>query len=341
MKTILKSIYGRKQVEERGTDPIIREAKGCGHSPIFFAHIPKTAGTSFKKAAIEYYGESGVIRNYGPKSIETSQVVRDCLLNKTNLTRFKKKIDEDKVGCYIGHVHFQSARHAFQCTNLVTFVRNPIDQVVSHYNHYKRWHGYEKSIEEFVVTPAFRNVQHRFLAGVPIYLVGLIGLTERYRESISTYNNLFGTELECRFDNVNEEKEIDIVDEKLKILIDEYNELDVELYEQSLFLFNQRRNISDLGKEWVYGAIQELDPDNGIVKGVAFRPLSDEPVEVVLKVSGEEYSVCISNMLRPGLAQFNIPNCNLVGFKFKVSRGIDFSNISVHVRSSGQELKKY
>ena len=38
-----------------------------------FVHIPKTAGTSFRLGADQYFGEKMVCRDYGPKAPETSE----------------------------------------------------------------------------------------------------------------------------------------------------------------------------------------------------------------------------------------------------------------------------
>lgn len=339
MKTLLKSIYGRKPEAAQLELPEQKDlGRASEHGPIFFAHIPKTAGTSFKKAAIDYYGESRVVKNYGPKSIETSQLTRDTLLQNTNLARFKKEMERIGVSCYMGHVHFLSTRHAFDCTNLVTFVRNPVEQVVSHYNHYKRWHGYEDSIETFVAAPAFKNVQHKFMSGIPLYLVGLVGITERYNDSLSLYNCMFDTHLAPRSDNVNEKREISEISDALKVLIMKHNALDMDLYSRAVEFFEQRYRLMKAGQDWVYGAVHWLDRDRGVLSGLAFRAFSDEAVEVELVISGKKVATCLSNHFRPGFAQWNIPNCNHIGFQFQVPENTNLDELVVRVKNTGQIL---
>ena len=42
---------------------------------LLFVHIPKTAGTSFRLAAQQFYGENNVFFDYGLESVETSKEI--------------------------------------------------------------------------------------------------------------------------------------------------------------------------------------------------------------------------------------------------------------------------
>jgi hypothetical protein len=46
---------------------------------LLVVHVPKTAGTSFRQALEKYFGQSQVIRDYGPDAPATSEVVQDFL----------------------------------------------------------------------------------------------------------------------------------------------------------------------------------------------------------------------------------------------------------------------
>ena len=48
-------------------------------------HTPKTAGTSFREALEKHFGKSRIVRDYGPKAGETSDVVREHLYSGDEL----------------------------------------------------------------------------------------------------------------------------------------------------------------------------------------------------------------------------------------------------------------
>ena len=342
MKSLIKNIYGKKPTANTEIAPSVSELPIVAenlHDPVFFAHIPKTAGTSFKRAAIEFYGDERVIKNYGEKSIETSQLTRSTLLKNTNIAKFKRELIEQKIQCYMGHVHFNSARHAFDCTQLVTFLRDPVEQVVSHFNHYKRWHGYEGVIQQFIETLGFRNVQSRFLKGIPRSILGLVGITERFSESLEIYNRQYGVNLLNRSDNVNEKRDVVDIDDHLRVQIIQNNAIDFDLYNRVKDTLQQRIALEAAGKKWTYGAVFSVNQEKGIVSGVAFKYQQEDPVAVVLSIAGKEKKRCIANHFRPGFAQWNVPNCNHIGFHFEIPEGINLSDTSVHVADTGQELE--
>ena len=64
---------------------------------MFFIHIPKTAGTSFRKAAEEYYGLERICYDYAPHSGETSKIViQEVYENKDNFS-FLKKLNDNSI----------------------------------------------------------------------------------------------------------------------------------------------------------------------------------------------------------------------------------------------------
>ena len=48
-------------------------------SPIYFVHIPKTAGTSFRKASETFFGLRHVVYDYADDSNETSPFILDIV----------------------------------------------------------------------------------------------------------------------------------------------------------------------------------------------------------------------------------------------------------------------
>ena len=52
--------------------------------PIIYLHIPKTAGTSFRMSAEQYFGPDQVLNDYGEESPNTSEDIR--AVSYTHLT---------------------------------------------------------------------------------------------------------------------------------------------------------------------------------------------------------------------------------------------------------------
>ncbi len=300
--------------------------------PISFIHIPKTAGTSFRRAAEKYFPEKDLIRNYGPNSPETHEQIRQLDLSKDQypLVRFMNSSD---WGFYCGHVNFNDTCAFSPVHHVVTFLRDPIEQVISHYSHFQRWYGYQKSIEDFVRTRSTQNLQSKYLSSVDIRLLGLIGITEKFDESVEIFNKKFDCQLEVMRQNANDLKQE--YDKDLKNLIRECNQDDLTLYESALTLHAQRYQLFLDNQPWVHGSGQ-LTPA-GIVRGWAFPSEGDGPVELTVTVNEKAVSDITATEPRNHLRQFNCPRAGYVGFshKLEVKKG---DSVKVLVRGTGQVL---
>ncbi|CCK76135.1 hypothetical protein OLEAN_C19590 [Oleispira antarctica RB-8] len=307
-------------------------------SPSFFVHIPKTAGTSFKRAAESFFGKGGIVKNYGVKSIETAHWVKDTVLQEKDYPALYQRLKVEGIGLYTGHIHALPTAHVFPIRNVVTFVRRPQAQVLSHYHHYARWYGYEKTIEDFVKNLGFRNLQSRHLKGLPLQLVGFIGLTEKYDESIRLYNSYSGFNLEVREDNINSHNSATEVSDELSALIADHNKEDNVLYGQAVSLLNERSRLAKSGQDWCFSFIDRLDEN--AVTGVAYMQSDNKPVSLVIKHGGVVIDRCVANGFRPGLVQFGVPNKGFVGFSFPLPARFDHRDISVEVELTGQILQR-
>lgn len=306
--------------------------------PVFFVHIPKTAGTSFRKAACDFLGDDAIVRDYGLKSPETSACVKKYCYESFDFLSMHSYMKAQGKALYSGHVHLSPAKAVFSSKNIVTFVRNPVKQVVSHFNHYSRWYDYKGSTTDFITNKGFKNLQSRHLAGMPLQLIGLIGITEQYDDSIKLYNHLTQHNFKVRVDNINDAKPFGEVDEKIEALIEKENLQDKKLYDFSKELFNQRLAIHESGFDWTYGFIDSGNEES--ISGAAYFSKSDEPVELEIYAGDTLLSVITSNKYRPGLVQYCVPRKGFIGFGFKVPEGCSSSDIKVKVRDSGQLLTK-
>ena len=209
---------------------------------ILFIHIPKTAGTSFRLASQEYFGKKDTLYDYGKSSGETSEEILRSIYDENKINLLGDELAKHKRLFLSGHVPVKKYIELFDISNIITFVRNPIDQVVSHYIHYCRDSNYQYDFKTFIKDKKFKNLQSRLLSGYSLESIGFIGLTERYDESISMINTKYGLNLKILKENISSEKgliEVEL-DEELTDLIEKENMKDIQMYMKVKKLFNSK-----------------------------------------------------------------------------------------------------
>jgi len=283
---------------------------------ILFVHIPKTAGTSFRKAAQSYFGDENTLYDYGRESVETSQTILQNIYEQQDFYSFSKQISRHPKLFLSGHVPVGKYMSLFKTTNVVTFVREPIAQVVSHYAHYKAHNGYNKSFQEFIQDRRFSDLQSRMLQAKPIELFGFVGLTEEYDRSLKIINHYFGTDIKYIEENKNETsaKIMESLDKDTINLIKKYNQKDIELYKKAKVLFNAHKKAYEAKRPYLYKLVQEAN--DKIARGVAFYRHSDDAAELNVQINNITKTV-EAKALRPGLLVHNLPRDGYVGYECK------------------------
>lgn len=82
-------------------------------SPLFFVHVPKTAGTSFRKSAEECLGVDAVEYDYEPTSLETTDIIRRWVYEKNDFFELNNHFQTSCMSFLSGHVPAskQALRH--------------------------------------------------------------------------------------------------------------------------------------------------------------------------------------------------------------------------------------
>lgn len=212
---------------------------------IFSIHIPKTAGTSFQRALSERYGKRLALY-YGvldPKTTEGLRVPAD------ELAVAAARLEER--GFEILHGHYRYANVASLTTDpatVWTWLRDPVERTLSHYEFYRRRPLELKPLAErvkagevrlaaFAQEPEVRDIQSRFLKGVELSNLGFVGISERFELGLSL---LFGDDaptLKLRYNATERESEAKPAQ---RAMIARTNVRDMQLYAEGLRLFVDR-----------------------------------------------------------------------------------------------------
>jgi hypothetical protein len=169
---------------------------------IISIHIPKTGGTTFvdmlRNCAeevlyldYEYEGPSpsALFRRGEPLAMPFESIVSDL---------------ESLPGRSVIHGHFPAEKYISKFPNAVyvTWLRDPVERVVSNYLYWqrsdvtgdRRWEGViaqKLSLEQFAESDFARDLQRAFLYPLAVEDFDFIGITEEYDRSLELFRRLF------------------------------------------------------------------------------------------------------------------------------------------------------
>lgn len=198
---------------------------------VVFVHIPKTAGTSLRVMLERAAEGHTILRDYG-KARETTPELYALVHEKGDVASFRETFGRGKKGIVLSG-HFPAHRYwdFFNAESFVTFLRDPIDRVISEYNHFVNHHGWTQDFEAFATAPQFRNSMARHLAGVELDAFGHVGLTEEFERDLPRLCAFLGTELPLQRRNRGDYSALPLPAGHRRTIA-ELNQDDIALYER-------------------------------------------------------------------------------------------------------------
>jgi hypothetical protein len=302
-------LVGRRSGEGSGVPkgPVVSADEQTGLRPIVkdlvFAHIPKTAGTTVRNMLVAAMPDAVKVFDYGKNTASVGGAFVDEPRTPEGIVAVRQKVNTRHRLLVSGHLNASVYLSAFHPASFVTFLRDPVDRIVSTYRHFVTHHGYEGSFEQFIEQPTQMNAQSRMLWGLDLRDVGFIGLTESLPELLPALSRHVGVELKLRRDNITTGRPAPKMHDWLRARVLALNDDDVRLYrhvQSHLDHFTNYRSRPDTGPSIVRGHVK-LRGDS--LQGWAI-PLSPGPlVEIEFKLGARVVHRCIADQFLRTLSE--------------------------------------
>ena len=103
--------------------------------------------------------------DYGKNSKETHPAIKRSIYELKDGFELNKTIKSNDVSIIVGHAPANRYISVAGIRNSFTFLRDPVQRIISDYKHFVRHGEYKGSLESFIERPALQNRQSGFLAG--------------------------------------------------------------------------------------------------------------------------------------------------------------------------------
>ncbi|WP_237064722.1 sulfotransferase family 2 domain-containing protein [Microbulbifer guangxiensis] len=208
--------------------------------PRLFLHIPKTAGTSFRESLRLSVGDLNIIKDYPKQRGHEKSLPYRFLTKIDDPSTLKQHLSKYRSAWVSGHVRYSRYCQVIPPENTFTFVRHPVDRLVSLYKHRCRHMGLKLSFEEFIDQEAVHNTQSKYLPLDLLHQFAFVGLTEEYAKSLEYLNWKFDLNLsEVKRNEAPIEQQVEL-DTDILNKIRQKNSEDLALYDAAQELFRKR-----------------------------------------------------------------------------------------------------
>lgn len=213
-------------------------------------HIPKTAGSSFLRH-LEQLFPKRVCYDYGNQyalSDPNSPTAKIYAHRAVKIARFRIRVRQHRKEtdqCIHGHFRADKYDASFPNAQLITWVRDPVERVISQYYFWQRnpdlGHSIcahmlrnKLSLLEFASIDAMRNLQATYLGPKQIANFWFVGIQENFDDCIRSLYNQLGTDYaEIKIKNINPGKPLHAkytVESEIRRKIADLNQADMAIY---------------------------------------------------------------------------------------------------------------
>jgi hypothetical protein len=181
---------------------------------IISVHFPKTAGSSLKAAWTQAFGKERVLELYTDNPADTRSAIH------LDPEYFVRRPVEVPAGIDVVHGHFSPRRYShLEDVTFVTFLRHPIDNLLSIYAFWKTFPrcgdplheyflNYNLTVVETARLPVLRHLMSRtYFGNFDMGRFAFIGDASTYRQDLERLSTIVGRQLQHLRENVTIERE--------------------------------------------------------------------------------------------------------------------------------------
>lgn len=306
--------------------------------PLFFVHIPKTAGSSLHKSALELFGAEFVERNNGNDGPETTPLVREFYYesNKMDHYGFYEKFSASNKKWLTAHVFAEQLLAPFGAPNTISFVRDPVERVISNYQYMTKIGHNSLSFEEFYKHPDETNKQFRMIGQTVWQAYHMVGTLKRYSECLELLSASKALDFTEHKINTSVEEQKKTINDDTREEIRKWNERDDQFATEVERYLAKQLHCYNQGKPFCYHDMGFV-PDTHII-GWAFYSDNHTPVDIGLYVDGKQKAAITACELVPALSTVKTPREGHNGFRFVLAPYKNAQHIEVKALQTDQSL---
>lgn len=164
-------------------------------------HLPKTAGTAFRQLLLRHYGDRLLVDS-GDHPLSHGAPVRIATALLGAIGARRRVQGHEAV-----HGHFLALKYRHIPGPMITWLRDPVQRMVSRYEHYLRdvaegrplqaVRGLRPGLrlEEFIELPRYHNTCVKYFVGVDRRRLAWVGFTEDMTGSLARLKQTMGLDL--------------------------------------------------------------------------------------------------------------------------------------------------
>ena len=286
-------------------------------SPLrYFIHIPKTAGTSFRKSLEKKFN---VISDYSPQQPVTSDLVKQYVYQERDIFRFSEELRKVHNVVLSGHMPLRKYAHFAGLENCVTILREPVARMISHYKHQVRHNNCQEDFVTFINRKTNFNTMSQLISLEDLHGIGVVGLTENYPKTLELINAKWNTILKEQNHNIAPSS----TDNHLHDLTDfspymdqirELNKKDILLYQSAEVLLKNSISFFERGLPDTR-AFLEVNKARSVINGWGFAVGEMSPISVNILINNALVKTCECREFRANLNGRGFPRKGYIGFR--------------------------